>query len=103
MAPQESPFPGLPIGRCVVSLGRAAGYGLLGEVLKGQLGDFPGGPVVKNLIPFNTGDLGLIPGQGTKIPHFLGQLSLSTTATELCAPQLERSLCATTKTPSSQK
>ena len=85
-----------------MSFGRAAGYGLLGEVLKGQLGDFPGGPVVKNL-PFNTGDLGLIPGQGIKIPHVLGQLSPSTTTTEPRAPQLERSLCATTKTPSSQK
>jgi hypothetical protein len=31
-------------------------------------GDFPGGPVVTNL-PSNAGDSGLIPGQGTKIPH----------------------------------
>ena len=30
--------------------------------------DFPGGPVVKNL-PCNTGNMGSIPGQGTKIPH----------------------------------
>ena len=30
--------------------------------------DFPGGPVVKNLSA-NTGDMGLIPGPGTKIPH----------------------------------
>ena len=30
--------------------------------------DFPGGPVVKNP-PANTGDTGLIPGQGAKIPH----------------------------------
>ena len=29
--------------------------------------DFPGSPVVKNL-PFNVGDKGSIPGQGTKIP-----------------------------------
>ena len=28
--------------------------------------EFPGGPVVKNL-PFNAGDMGLIPGQGPKI------------------------------------
>ena len=27
--------------------------------------DFPGGPMVKNL-PSNAGDVGLIPGQGTK-------------------------------------
>ena len=31
-------------------------------------GDFPGGPVVKNL-PANAGDMGLIPALGTKIPH----------------------------------
>ena len=32
------------------------------------LGDFPGGPVVKNP-PCNAGDVDLIPGQGTKITH----------------------------------
>ena len=31
-------------------------------------GDFTGGPVVKNP-PCNTEDVGLIPGQGTRIPH----------------------------------
>ena len=36
--------------------------------------DFPGGPVVKNP-PFNAWDVGLIPGQGTKIPHATLQLS----------------------------
>ena len=36
-------------------------------------GDFPGGPVVKNL-PSNAGDAGSIPGQGTEIPHTAGQL-----------------------------
>ena len=44
--------------------------------------DFPGGPVVKNL-PYNAGDMGLIPGQGTKIPHAAGQLSPRATTTEL--------------------
>ena len=43
--------------------------------------DFPGGPVVKNP-PSNAGDVGLIPGQGTKIPHATGQLSPRTTTTE---------------------
>ena len=37
--------------------------------------DFPGDPVLKNQ-PSNAGDLGLIPGQGTEIPHTVGQLSL---------------------------
>ena len=31
-----------------------------------------GGPVVKNLLS-NAGDVGLIPGQGIKIPHAVGQ------------------------------
>ena len=44
--------------------------------------DFPGGPVVKNP-PCNAGDAGLIPGQGTKISHAAGQLSLHATTTEL--------------------
>ena len=75
--------------------------------------DFPGGPVVKNP-PSNAGDVGSIPGQGTKIPHATGQLSLSATTTELTClnerarvppmrpgarvPQLEReNLHATTR------
>ena len=33
--------------------------------------DFPGGPVVENL-PYNAGDVGSIPGRGTKIPHAVG-------------------------------
>ena len=44
-------------------------------------GDFPGGPVVKNP-PSNAGDAGLIPGQGTKIPHSAGQLSPCAATTE---------------------
>ena len=58
-------------------------------------GNFPGGPVVKNP-PSNARDVGLIPGQGTKIPHAVGQLSPShTTTTESahsgpCTPQLEK-------------
>ena len=43
--------------------------------------DFPGGPVVKNL-PSSAGDVGLIPGQGTKIPHAMGQLSPHAASTE---------------------
>ena len=50
--------------------------------------DFPGGPVVKNL-PSNAGDVGSIPGLGTKIPHMAGQLSLGTKSIELCALQLQ--------------
>ena len=42
---------------------------------KVELGDLPGVPVVKNL-PASTGDIGLIPCRGTKIPHARGQLSL---------------------------
>ena len=36
--------------------------------IKELLEDFPGVPVVKNL-PSSAGDVGLIPDQGTKIPH----------------------------------
>ena len=39
-------------------------------------GDFPGGPVIKNL-PSKAGDAGSIPGWGTLIPHAMGQLSRS--------------------------
>ena len=37
--------------------------------------------MVKNP-PSNTGDLGLIPGRGTKIPHAMRQLSQGATARE---------------------
>ena len=69
--------------------------------------------MVKNPLS-NAGDMGLIPGRGTKIPHVAGQLSLSAATTEpmssgACVPQLERSPsaamkspCAATKTQSSQ-
>ena len=40
--------------------------------------DTSGGPVVKNL-PSNAGDVSSIPGQGTKTPHAMVQLSLCTT------------------------
>ena len=39
-----------------------------------KMRDCPGGPVVKNP-PSNAGDAGLSPGQGTKIPHAVGQLN----------------------------
>ena len=35
--------------------------------------DFPGCPIVKNP-PSNAGDMDLIPGQGTKIPHATGSM-----------------------------
>ena len=43
--------------------------------------DFPGGPVVQKL-PSDAGGVGSIPGQGTKIPHAMGQLSPHTATTE---------------------
>ena len=63
---------------------------------------FPGGPVVTNS-PFNAGDLGLIPGLGTKISHATGQLSPHA-STELAHSkarvlQLEKSLHAAAKIP----
>ena len=46
----------------------------LKNAVKVSVGDFSGGPMVKNL-PCNAGDMGSIPGWGTKIPHPEGQLS----------------------------
>ena len=43
--------------------------------------EFPGGPVVKNLL-CSTGGTGLTLGQGTKIPHATEQVSLCATNTE---------------------
>ena len=45
------------------------------------LGDFPAGPVVKN-VPYNPGDMGSTPGQGTKILRATGQLSPQATTRE---------------------
>ena len=59
--------------------------------------DFPSGPVVKNL-PSSGGNTGLIPGQGTKLPHAMGQLSpgmlwrLSTAKRKRVESVLENSL-----------
>ena len=44
-------------------------------------GDLPGSPVVKN-VPSNAGDVGLIPGRETKIPHAMEQLSPGTATPE---------------------
>ena len=38
--------------------------------------------------PYNSGDVGLISGQGTKIPHVAEQPSLHATAREANVPQL---------------
>ena len=59
--------------------------------------------LVKNL-PSNAGDRGSIPGRGTKIPHAMGQLSLSATNTEPACSRahmvhLERNLHNTMKNP----
>ena len=43
--------------------------------------NFPGGLVVKNP-PSNAGDMGSIPGQGTRIPHAAGQVSPRTSTRE---------------------
>ena len=52
---------------------------------EGSLGDFLGGPVVKNL-PCNTVNMGSIPGWGTEIPHAMKRLSH--------APQLLKPVCS---------
>ena len=46
--------------------------------------DFPGGLLVKKPL-CNAGDMGLIPGRGTKIPHATEQLSPRATAETRCS------------------
>ena len=65
-------------------------------------GDFPGGPVLENSL-CNAGEVGLIPGQGTKIPHAVEQPVPRDATTEpvhpgACVPPLE-SPCAATEEP----
>ena len=48
-----------------------------GRLIKHDLRDFPGGPVVKNP-PANAGDVDSTPGQETKTPHAMGQLRPNT-------------------------
>ena len=72
-----------------------------GSQLKIQQRDFPGDLVVKNP-PSNAGDVGLIPGWGTKIPSATGKLSPRAATTEpTCpgarTPQLESPHAATTE------
>ena len=57
---------------------------------------FSGGPEVENL-PCNAGDMSSIPGQGTKIPDAVEQLSQCATTAE--PARYNQSLCATTKDP----
>ena len=66
-------------------------------------GDFPDGPLVENSPP-KAGDVGSIPGGGTKISHAVEQLSLRTTTMEpmssrACAPKLEKA-CVPQQRPS---
>ena len=49
--------------------------------LREKLRDFLGGPLVRNP-PSNAGNVGVIPGGGTKIPHAAGKLSPCATTTE---------------------
>ena len=51
-----------------------------------------GGSVVESL-PCSAGDVGLIPGQGTKIPHATEQLSLYAATTEARTPVRESVCC----------
>ena len=52
--------------------------------VKSDGGDFPGGLVVKNP-SFNAGDMGLIPGQGTRIPFAMEQLKDSSECKTWCS------------------
>ena len=65
-------------------------YRTLRAMWQCELQDFPGGSVVKNP-PASAGDMGSIPGLGTKIPHDTGQLNLCATTME--ARALEPTSC----------
>ena len=56
------------------------------KALNSEPRDFPGGPVLKNLLA-NTGDMSSISGLGTKIPQTTEQLSPHTTTTEPAHPE----------------
>ena len=60
-----------------------------------QIGDFIGGPVVKNL-PCNAGDMGSVSGRGSEIPQAVEQRGLSIATTE---PAHNWSLCTAMKDP----
>jgi len=53
--------------------------------MEGKQGDFPGGSLVENS-PSSARDMGSIPGQETKIPHLVGQLSQCIATTEPRSP-----------------
>ena len=76
----------MPGRRCQVS---GSDRGQEGMKVKEKRRDFPGGPPVKNP-PSNAGDVGSIPGRGTKIPHATGQLGPRATTAEPARPK-ERS------------
>ena len=57
-----------------------------------KIRDSAGGPVVKNL-PSNAGDVGSIPGQGTKVPHVAGQPRPCAAATEPACAMKHRTCC----------
>ena len=70
------------------SISREESWDPLGSKLEGR--DFPRGPVVKKL-PSHAGDMGLIPGWGTKIPDAAKQLNPHATTGEKPARHNERS------------
>ena len=65
------------------------------------MGDFPGGPRVKNL-PCSAGDVGSIPGQGTEILHAAEELSPHATIRSLHTATKEKIRSAATKPQGSQ-
>ena len=68
---------------------------------KNKQRDFPCSPRVKNL-PCSAGDVGSIPGQGTKILHAAEQLSPHATIRSLHTATKEKIPSAATKTQGSQ-
>ena len=68
----------------------------LKNAVKVSVGDFSGGPMVKNP-PLNAGDMALVLGWGTRSPHAMGRLTPHATVTN--EPMLQQKvLHVTTKT-----
>ena len=66
------------------------------------LGDFLGGPEIKNLL-CNAADVGSMPGWGSKIPHAMEQLSPCTaTRGSICCNDTTKVPCAASKMQCSQ-
>ena len=72
----------------------------LKNAVKVSVGDFSGGPMVKNP-PLNAGDMALVLGWGTRSPHAMGRLTPHATVTN--EPMLQQRFCMSQLRPDAVK